>query len=74
MSHHPHQHAVKVVATAASLPEAVSHALQGLTDSEGHHAELAFHSFEVVKIGGYFTQDGGAVVQVTVEAFGSHRE
>jgi hypothetical protein len=70
---HPHQHAVKVVASALSLDAALSHALAGLVDPQGHHARLAFTRFEVVKIAGVFAPDGVPSVQVTVEAFGAHR-
>ena len=69
----PHQHAVKVVASAASLNEALTNALEGLTNPKGHHAQLEFHSFEVNKIGGRFDSNGAPVVQVTVEAFGAHK-
>ena len=73
MSQHLHQHAVKVRASAASLDAAVAKALEGLTDPAGHHAGLSFHAFEVLHVGGRFDPTGWAVVDVTVEAFGTHK-
>lgn len=74
MSDHPHQHVVKVVASAPSLDAALGRALEGLTDPSGHHARLSFSTFEVTRIAGSFDQSGQAVVQVSVEAIGAHRD
>lgn len=71
---HPHQHSVKVVGSGSNLEQALSHALTGLSDPDGHYARMSFHSFEVLKLSGAFRPDGGITVQVTLEAYASHNE
>lgn len=70
---HPHQHSVKVIGSGSSLEEAFSHAVSGLTDPEGHFTQMVFRNFEVIKVDGTFRPDGGTTVQVTLEAFASHK-
>jgi hypothetical protein len=71
---HPHQHSVKVIGSGVNLEQALSHALGGLTDPEGHYSRMSFHSFEISRLGGAFAADGSRTVQVTLEAFASHQE
>ncbi len=70
---HPHQHSVKVVGSGANLEQAFAHALTGLTDPDGHYTRMAFKSFELIKIDGVFAADGRHTVQVTLEAYASHK-
>ncbi len=71
---HPHQHSVKVIGSGVNLEQALSHALAGLTDPEGHYSRMSFQSFEVTRVAGTFAADGSKTVQVTLEAYASHRE
>ena len=68
-----HQHGVKVIGTGRSVDEALSHALSGLLDPKGHQSHIAFQAFDVLKIAGTVNADGSPTVQVTVEAYGSHK-
>ena len=70
---HAHQHSVKAIGSGASFDQALNHALAGLADPEGHHSMMNFHSFEVVKVAGTFDPKGERHLQVTIEAFGSHK-
>lgn len=70
---HAHQHSVKVIGAGSSLEQAFSHALAGLTDPNGHYGTMVFQSFELTKIGGVFGADGSKTVQVTLEAYASHK-
>lgn len=71
---HPHQHSVKVIGSGSNLDQALSHALAGLTDPQGHYTRMSFHSFDVPRISGTFAADGSRTVLVTVEAYASHKE
>lgn len=71
---HPHQHSVKVVSSGTNVEQALSHALAGLADPDGHYTHLVFQSFEVLRIAGTFGPDGRPSVQLTVEAYASHKE
>lgn len=71
---HPHQHSVKVIGSGVNLEQAFSHALAGLTDPEGHYSRMSFQSFEVTRVGGTFASDGSRTVQITLEAYASHKE
>ena len=73
MAIHAHYHSIKVVSSGDTLDGAVTHALKGLTDPQGHHSKLKFRNFEVTRIGGSFGSDGRPVIEVTVEASGEHR-
>lgn len=70
---HPHQHSVKVVGSGSSLEQAFDHALAGLTDTDGHYSQMSFQRFELVKVDGSFAPDGSHTVQVTLEAYASHK-
>lgn len=75
--HHRHEHVVQVVALGKTVDDAVFNGVAGLTDPQGHHAELAFESFDVVKIAGTIAHkpgDHGAVghIRVTLQATGVH--
>ena len=72
-----HQHVVQVVAVGKTVDEAISKAVAGLTDPEGHHAELTFDSFEVLKITGTISHkpsEYGSTghIRVLLQAMGSH--
>ncbi len=71
---HPHQHSVKVIGSGTNLEQALSHALAGLTDPQGHYSRMAFQSFEVLRVGGAFAADGSKTVHVTLEAYASHKD
>jgi len=71
---HPHQHSVKVIGSGVNLEQALSHALAGLTDPEGHYSRMSFQSFEVIKLAGTIAPDGIRTVLVTLEAYASHKE
>ena len=75
--HHRHEHVVQVVALGRTADEAISNGVAGLTDPQGHHSELTFESFEVIKIAGTIGHkpgDHGSVghVRVTLQATGIH--
>jgi len=75
--HHQHQHVVIAVGSGASIEQALFNAIAGLTDPEGHHAGLAFDTFEVQSIKGTISQKPGDHgtpnrVQVTIQATGTH--
>lgn len=71
---HPHQHSVKVVGSGPDLEQALTHALDGLTDPDGHFSQMAFQRFELIKVDGSFAADGPRTVQVTLEAYASHKD
>jgi len=76
--HRIHQHIVQVVAVGKSVDEAISQAVAGLTDPQGHHAELTFESFEVLKITGTISHKPGqhgstGHIRILLQAMGSHR-
>lgn len=75
--HHRHEHVVQLVASGKTLDDAIFNGVAGLTDPEGHHAHLAFDSFEVLKISGTIGHkpgDHGSVghIRVMLQAVGSH--
>jgi hypothetical protein len=75
--HHRHEHVVQVVALGRTVDEALLNGVAGLTDPQGHHAGLAFDSFEVVRIAGtigHKSGDHGSVghIRVTLQATGVH--
>ena len=59
--HHVHQHVVQLVASGKSVDEAIANGVAGLTDPQGHHAKLAFDSFEVLKITGTIRSQAGTI-------------
>jgi hypothetical protein len=71
---HSHQHSVKVIGSGSNLEQAFTHAIAGLTDPDGHYSQMVLRTFELTKIGGAFGPDGGTTVQVTLEAYASHKD
>ena len=74
MTFHPHQHSVKVIASAPTLEKALSNALAGLVDPKGHYGHMSIQSFEVSRIAGKIDTDGSIAIHVTVEAYASHKD
>jgi len=76
-NHYVHQHIVQVVALGKTVDEAISNGVAGLTSPKGHHAELTFDSFEVLKIAGTISHKPGehgstGHVRIVLQAIGSH--
>ena len=74
MLNHPHQHILRAIGRGNTLEKALTHALEGLNDPEGHGTHLNFKSFKVVEIDGVFEDDGSTIIQATVEGLGTHRD
>jgi hypothetical protein len=75
--HHQHQHVMVAVGSGATIDEAIFNGVAGLTDPQGHHADMTFDAFEVLSIKGTIAHkpgDHGAPsrVQVTIQALGTH--
>ena len=77
--HHQHQHVAMAVGSGANVNEAIFNAVAGLTDPQGHNAQLTFDAFEVLNIKGTIAHQAGdhgtpERIQVAIQALGTHEK